>query len=176
MMKSFLQGAVLTSLFAFGAVADPRFPAPQPFNVRQVIQNLQGNTNYLQNNLQNIARQDRQWTRRSVDNLVYQLQQISDALAQPSFQAGWYQADGQECVSFCRNMGLNSGLSPEGAQCTSGENQVNSALGQIVYSYGTWGSVGTNVPARSSGGYCYKGGQKQDNDRTDVTVGCFCER
>lgn len=177
MKRSLLQGALLSCVFAMAtvAVAEDRYPGRPPFNVRQVIQQLQYNTNVLQDNVQNIPRQDRQWTRRQVDNLAYQLQQISEQLAQPQFQQGWYQANGQECVSFCRSMNLNSGLSPEGAQCTSGETQVNSALGQIVYSYGTWGSVGTNVPARSSGGYCYKGGQKQDNDKTDITVGCFCE-
>lgn len=178
MTRSLLQGALFTWVFAFAAVAENRFPQRPPapgFDVRQVIQQLNYNTNVLQNNLNKIPRPERQWTRRQVDNLVWQLQQISDELAQPQFQAGWYQANQQECVTYCRGMGLNSGLSPEGAQCTSGENQVNSALGAIVYTYGTWGSPGTSVPARSSGAYCYKGGQKQDNDKTDITVGCYCE-
>src|SRR5690606_17180035 len=89
----------------------------------------------------------------------------------------WYSVAGQECNQFCASNRLVSQRSPEGAMCASGEIRPASALQQRVnFAYGVWpdSSPHYNVTATSSGRYCYNVGQGRDNDRTDLTVGCYC--
>lgn len=174
-MKSLMLTGMFVGLFAMAAFAEPH--GLDRFNARQTLQILENQTNLLETNVDDISNAERSFAKRRVDRVIQQLERVSDELARPgALRPGWFQADGQECVSFCRNLGMFNENSPDGAQCTSGENQVGSATGRIVYTYGTWGSVAPTVPARSSGAYCYKPGQKQDNDRSDITVGCFCAR
>jgi len=93
----------------------------------------------------------------------------------PGF-GGFIQSNGGECNQVCRSAGRFSGLSREGALCASGENRPSSAFGSIQFIHGVWPNA-TPEPynnAASVGGYCYKPGQKRDYDRTDITVGCFC--
>lgn len=118
-----------------------------------------------------------------LDRVINQLERVQRELSHGGggggggFGGGWFQADAQECVSFCRARGMMNAISPDGAQCVSGEAQAQSAVGRIVYSYGTWGAVPVGMTStQSSGPYCYKPGQKKDNDRSDITVGCFCRR
>ena len=90
----------------------------------------------------------------------------------------WYNAPWQECSSFCRVIGGVNTPSPDGFSCTSGEERPQSALGVVNYApTGCWHNC--RYPegrrgASSVGHRCYAPGQKRDNDRTDVTVGCFC--
>jgi len=68
---------------------------------------------------------------------------------------------------------------PEGATCMSGECRSKSGVDQgIKFLYGCSGDGLCNPQgyheAVSVNQYCYKPSQKQDNDNTDLTVGCFC--
>ena len=90
----------------------------------------------------------------------------------------WYNAPSQECASFCRAIASVNIPSPDGFSCTSGEARPLSAIGVVNFApTGCWhdcrypeGRPG----ATSFGPRCYAPGQKRDNDRTDITVGCFC--
>lgn len=174
--RAFLSISIFSLMSGAAVKADPIIgPAPEP---EQLVQQLEMNTRLLRALEDSIPPHRRRQMARRVDRVSQELAQIADEIDGGGGGIGfgsWLQADGQECTSFCRSRGMQSTLSPEGAQCTSGENQVNSAIGQIVYSYGTWGGVAPSVPATSSGRFCYKPGQKRDNDRTDITVGCFCQ-
>lgn len=90
----------------------------------------------------------------------------------------WYNAPFQECSYFCRSIGGFNSLSPDGFGCTSGEERPQSAIGIINYTpTGCWHDCRfpEGRPGAISIGYrCYAPGQKRDNDRTDMTVGCFC--
>ena len=88
----------------------------------------------------------------------------------------WIQAYGQDCNTLCGYRRQRNVRSPEGALCVSGETRVTSATtGNIRYIYGTWGGIVNANAAASAGRFCYVPHQKRDNDRTDITVGCFCE-
>lgn len=92
-------------------------------------------------------------------------------------QGQWYQANQQLCATFCTAKGKASVPGPEGAHCMSGEVRSASGIMQgIVFTWGCFPDCLGEGPhqATSSGGYCYKPGQKKDNDDTDRTVGCFC--
>ncbi len=88
----------------------------------------------------------------------------------------WIQTNGGECNSVCASVGMRSALSREGAQCVSGENRAASAIGSISFQNGCWPNCSGQMSssAVSVGRMCYSPGQKRDNDRTDVTMGCFC--
>jgi len=88
----------------------------------------------------------------------------------------WVQTNGGECNSVCASAGMRSALSREGAQCVSGENRAASAVGIIAFQNGCWPNCSPQSPnvAVSAGRMCYSPGQKRDNDRTDVTMGCYC--
>ncbi len=113
-----------------------------------------------------------------LQNLIYTLRK---PVFPPAPVAGWVATNGQSCLSVCQNVGLRLGVSPEGAQCASGENRPASAIasGQVSFVNGCFPR---NCPADvksfgvSQGAFCYAPGQKQDNDGTDVTVGCYCTR
>lgn len=104
---------------------------------------------------------------------------LADAASPPDSGATgkWYQADSAHCPTHCSGLGLTNGAGPEGAHCMSGEVRSASGIAQgITFTYGCWGPctpMGKHT-ATSTGKYCYKPGQKQDGDKTDLTVGCFC--
>ena len=89
----------------------------------------------------------------------------------------WYQVDGRQCSSYCTSQGLKSKFDIySGGMCASGEARAPSGSG-ISYPNGTFGSGAETVPGsyQTRGGqYCYRQGQKADNDQGDRTVGCFC--
>ncbi|MBY0370397.1 hypothetical protein K2X33_06905 [bacterium] len=87
---------------------------------------------------------------------------------------GWFQANKQNCPTFCQSKSLNNILSPDSARCASGEVRPNSARGILTFPYGTWGEDGYTASSSSSGNYCYGVGQNPDHDDSDYTVGCFC--
>ena len=90
----------------------------------------------------------------------------------------WYNAPAQECVAFCRAIASENVPSPDGFSCTSGEERPGSAIGPINYApTGCWHDCRLpegRAGAVSVGPRCYAPGQKRDNDRTDITVGCYC--
>ena len=92
-----------------------------------------------------------------------------------SFPAQWYQTDNQECSTFCDSRGLTN--IPDNtlynASCTSWENAFSALSWIINYTYGTWWGYQTSATS-SVGGQCYRPGQPQDSDGTDITTGCFC--
>jgi hypothetical protein len=73
---------------------------------------------------------------------------------------------------------------PEGAHSMSGEVRPKSGVDQgIMFTYSCPGAncspVSTAMQATTvknylGTGYCYQPGQKQDADKTDRTVGCYC--
>ena len=144
-----------------------------------LIRMMEDTTEILAATADQIPRPQKRRVAQQLERVIDRLERIADELARDGGQTfgNWFQANNQECVSFCRAQGMTNAFSPEGALCVSGEAQARSAVGKIAYSYGTWG--GGPQPAlasQSSGGYCYTPGQKRDNDRTDRTVGCFCRR
>lgn len=115
---------------------------------------------------------------RRIARMSNQLQKLSDDLQVAGFDGAWYATDGRSCSDVCRAQGLRSGRSPEGAECASGENAIASAMHEVAFRYGCFPSqcrVKVRANSLSDGRFCYEPGQKRDNDRTDVTVGCFCE-
>ena len=58
--------------------------------------------------------------------------------------------------------------------CISGETRPPECNGKINYTFGTWGGE-TSTYGTEVGIYCYKPGQKRDNDATDKTVGYLCK-
>jgi hypothetical protein len=100
-----------------------------------------------------------------------------DQLQTDTFAGKWYQANGKSCPDFCKSLGMTNIPGPEGAHCMSGEARSASGIAQgIKFTYGCWGGCtgSSSYKATSHGKYCYMPGQKQDNDSTDITVGCFC--
>jgi len=91
---------------------------------------------------------------------------------------GWVASNREDCYQVCERAGLRLDESPEGAQCASGEVRPNSALAAGVrFPYGTWGDGSLSVyGATAYGEFCYAPGSRRDNDRTDLTVACYCSR
>ena len=96
----------------------------------------------------------------------------------PDMDTGrWYQANEASCPTYCAGKGLSNVASADGGKCVSGEARPQSAIAQgIVF---TWGCSSTctaqsGTTTQSYGKYCYRPGQKHDDDSTDRTVGCFC--
>ncbi len=162
--------------FATRLMAGPIIgPVPYP---SQTLNTIEGYVRLLQSQESQINDFERAQLSQRAIQLADQLNRVGEEIGYGGFNYGaWHPVNGQLCLNFCRSIGQESGISPEGAQCVSGENVVPSALGVIPFSYGCWPG---NCPAQnfsnavSVGRNCYKPGQKQDNDRTDVTVGCFC--
>ncbi len=90
----------------------------------------------------------------------------------------WYSAVAQDCPTFCAGVGGYNTPSPDGFSCVSGEVRGWSAIGVVNFApTGCWHDCGQpeGRPGSISVGYrCYSPGQKRDNDRTDMTLGCFC--
>lgn len=92
----------------------------------------------------------------------------------------WHNAFRQNCQTFCSGIRGENVASPDGFWCTSGENRPWSAINaKVDYSpTGCWHPCGQPEGSRgavSVGDRCYSPTQKRDNDRTDLTVGCFCQ-
>ena len=99
--------------------------------------------------------------------------------AQAQASGRWYNAYAAYCPTFCSGIGQENVPSPEGYSCTSGEQRPWSAIyARVDYSpTGCWHPCQYpegRAPAVSVSFRCYAPGQKQDNDITDTTVGCFC--
>jgi len=98
---------------------------------------------------------------------------------QPDLDTGsWVQANSKNCPDHCTSLGMSNVPSPEGARCMSGEVRPQSGIDDgITFTYGCTSSCASQAPpidASSVAKYCYRTGQKQDDDSTDLTVGCFC--
>ena len=98
----------------------------------------------------------------------------------PDIDVGrWYQVDTQNCLNFCASIGRSNVAGPDSSHCMSGECRSASGIQQgIVFTYGcNHAGCPPQGPhqATSYGGYCYKPAQKQDDDATDRTVGCYCK-
>lgn len=108
--------------------------------------------------------------------------QVSPAQAAATFQVDsekWVQTNGSSCVSVCQGQGYVSATDKTGASCSSGEIVPNSARGVIDYRNGckpnrTCSGQGPVNGAASEGGFCYGPGQAKNNEKTDVTMGCYC--
>jgi hypothetical protein len=92
--------------------------------------------------------------------------------------AVWVQTNGGVCQNVCKGVGRVSIPSSQYKnRCVSGEVRGD-AIG-INYTQGVWGGGREFYQSNSVGSRCYgwntKGHQKQDNDKTDITVGCYCK-
>jgi hypothetical protein len=104
---------------------------------------------------------------------------LTPDVQQPDLSSGsWVQANSKNCLDHCATLGKMNVPSPEGAHCMSGEVRPKSGIDAgITFTYGCSSSCaaqGSPIVAANVGVYCYRSGQKQDNDSTDLTVGCFC--
>ncbi len=117
----------------------------------------------------------------------------------PTFAAiknGWYPnktaKKGTRCSAVCSALGLVLAPAPgTNSKCASGEVRPTGSITATVagapvlaagdFFYGTWGTVDQNgewkgaIGSTESGDYCYASGQKHDTDKTDITVGCYCQ-
>ena len=89
----------------------------------------------------------------------------------------WVQTNGGVCSTVCSSVKRISGRSPLYKNfCVSGE--VRGDAGGIRYVNGTWGGGVEFYQTTSVGNRCYGSNpskvQKQDNDATDITMGCYC--
>jgi hypothetical protein len=132
----------------------------------------------LEQNSEHLSQGERRLLIEGLDQILLRIRDLKQQLRRGGGHVGfggWMQVNGKDCTQTCRASGLVVGLSPEGASCTSGEvRPVSARLSGIQYLHGTWGQETDHVQSSSSGRFCYAPGQKRDNDRTDVTVGCFC--
>lgn len=155
---------------------------PLPSSVEYALRDLERGSSTLQSTCHILNSYEAQHVLRRVRRVSQQLRQIEYQLNHigpgPVGKIGWYPVNGQECYSYCQSIGLFSGVSVEGAQCVSGENRAASAIGKIAFTHGCWPDCSAQTVSRavSVGGYCYNPAQSKDNDRTDITVGCFCRR
>lgn len=102
-----------------------------------------------------------------------------DGPSPDTFAGKWYQANRHECPALCAGKNLQNVNGPEGGKCMSGEVRPASGIAQgITFHWGCGNnpcsSSSSAVGAKSYGEECYRTGQKQDDDDTDFTVGCFC--
>lgn len=85
------------------------------------------------------------------------------------------------CASVCASADLSPGISPEGMSCASGENRPMSGTGTISYTHDCANGLGCNgnlpgpVQTHFFDVYCYRNGQNEDGQPTDLTVACFCQ-
>ncbi len=156
-------------------------PIITPVDAEQTIEAIEMNARLLRALKDSIPDHRRRALANKVNRLSGDLERIAEEIENGGgggFHFGeWLPANGQECTSFCRSRGMETAVSAEGAQCMSGENHAASGMGIIPMVNGCWPSSclpDLNVPSVSVGRFCYKPGQKRDNDRTDITVGCFC--
>ncbi len=98
-------------------------------------------------------------------------------------KASWVNvaAPTNSCASVCASADLYPGVSPEGMACASGENRPMSGTGTISYTHGCANGVGCNanlsgpVQTHFFDVYCYRNGQNEDGQLTDMTVACYCQ-
>lgn len=144
-------------------------------NYETVLRGVESGASVLERDASSVPSHERLRTirrlRRVIDTLEFAIEELEHVSV-----AGWQSAVGQECYTFCQSQGLSSKRSPEGAQCVSGENRAASAVGVVTFVHGCWPNCAPEPVSNavSVGGYCFKPGQKQDKDRTDITVGCYC--
>lgn len=108
--------------------------------------------------------------------------QVSPAQAAATFQVDsekWVQTNGSSCGSVCQGQGYVSATDKTGASCSSGEIVPQSARGVIDFRNGckpnrACSGQGPINGAASEGGFCYGPGQAKNNEKTDVTMGCYC--
>ena len=151
--------------------------APEVTRVTRAVKQLKNSAHYVQPSQQNIKN-----ILKAIEDLEYVLEELDGFYPPPPppppiRRGKWVQANNQACQAVCAAVGLESGLSPEGAQCASGETRAASSFNKISYVHGCWPNCAPNPHSKASsvGGSCYEPGQKKDWDRTDITVGCFCK-
>ena len=95
--------------------------------------------------------------------------------------AHWVSTPGSSCNYVCKQEGLESKPSPEGAYCTSGKLIAASAIAAgINYTKGCAPNTSCQVAqgavsgASSQGRYCYSSNLLRKFQATDITMGCFC--
>jgi hypothetical protein len=93
----------------------------------------------------------------------------------------WYPSfpPGAPCLMLCAFGGKVMAPSPEGAHCASGELRPASAVAAgIAFLTGCPNSDCSPqqgpLITHSVEQFCFKPGQKQDKNSTDLTMGCFC--
>lgn len=97
-------------------------------------------------------------------------------------KAGWINvaAPTNSCSMVCSSANLYPGLSPEGMACASGENRPMSGTGKISYTHNCANGEGCNanlsgpVQTHFIDNFCYRNGQNEDGQMTDMIVACFC--
>lgn len=112
-----------------------------------------------------------------------------DALVEDSNPKGaWIEAWNQNCATVCSSKSMVNVRDSNNQACASGERRSTEAIKQLgagIYKEGCWNvDCVLGAATRESdtvGNYCYElahdsyGGQKQDNDATDITAACYCE-
>ncbi|MFM8270471.1 MAG: S8 family serine peptidase [Pseudomonadota bacterium] len=93
--------------------------------------------------------------------------------------SGWVRTQGGVCSAVCKQEGLESKASPEGAMCASGKIIPASAVGTIAFTYGCFPNTscvaqGPVSGAVSSGKYCYSTSDIRKYQASDITMGCYC--
>ncbi len=84
------------------------------------------------------------------------------------------------CSPVCASVGMKPGISPEGMSCASGENRPMSGTGIISYAHDCASGLGCNgnmsgtTQTHLSDVNCYRDGQAEDGQLTDMTVACYC--
>ena len=97
---------------------------------------------------------------------------------------GWVTALGPttSCAPVCASVGWNPGVSPEGMSCASGENRPMSGTGTISYTHDCVSGLGCNgnIPGPTQTHFsdvnCYRTGQSEDGQLSDIAVACYCQQ
>lgn len=163
----------LTTLFLSSLV----YAKPLPPQVQRALSQIEDSTLVLKRNAEHLGDGQSNRVLIRLRGVRASIKQIIDDLKAPSTPQGqWFSAIGQQCNTFCARVGLRSTVSADGAQCASGEIRPFSAAGKINYAYGCWKGCApqANTQSVSIGQFCYSPSSKHDNDRTDITVGCYC--
>lgn len=163
---------MLTAIVGYGAVS------LSPL-LGRALNELEDSANTIHRNAGSVPHHQKDEVAERVRNVIELLEDALYALEDDGPVIGfgrWIPTNGGECNAVCAGAGMRSSLSREGAQCVSGENRAASAVGVIAFQNGCWPNCSPQSPsaAVSVGRMCYSPGQKRDNDRTDVTMGCFC--
>lgn len=154
------------------------FAAPVKGPVIQKLDEISESLVFIRQSINAIPVFNRKLVSTRLNNLSARAEQLADDIdALSGYQEGWYPTNGQSCQAVCSAQRLTSSRSPEGAECVSGENKAPSAEGTISYVHGCWPNCNPYLfgQTTSYGAFCYAPNQKRDNDRTDITVGCFCK-
>lgn len=178
-MVTLKSGPFLLGIWLFIIPFQTHALASIPYWVSSKVQRIEQRVQTIDQAVGSLSREQRDLLISEVESQKKETKYVQNYLANfsmPTVKSGWNQVFGDQCVEFCKLGGLKVGLSTEGAQCSSGENSVESSHGMVEFVWGCWPQCYKwNVKSTSVGPYCYKPGQKQDNDATDRTVGCFCQ-